>query len=56
MLFAPKLAQDSIIIHELAHLIELNHSEKYWKLVYKSMPDYDVYEKWLKTNNNNCDF
>jgi predicted metal-dependent hydrolase len=32
----------------LAHLIELNHSDKFWKLVSDAMPDYDKKEKWLK--------
>ncbi len=48
LLFAPDEVQDYVIIHELAHLIELNHSDKFWKLVSDAMPDYDKKEKWLK--------
>ncbi len=48
LLFAPDEVQDYVIIHELAHLIELNHSDKFWKLVSDAMPDYDTKEKWLK--------
>lgn len=29
-----------IVCHELAHLIELNHSKRYWKIVKEHMPDY----------------
>ena len=41
---------DSIIIHELCHIIEPNHKKEFWNLVYKYMPDYDKYDKWLKNN------
>lgn len=55
-LFAPPEVQDYVFIHELAHLIELNHSNRYWKLVRDVMPDYKEKEKWLKENNHLCDF
>ena len=42
---------DYIIIHELAHLKEMNHSRAFWDEVEKMMPDYKVHEKWLKENN-----
>ena len=48
LLFAPDEVQDYVIIHELAHLVELNHSDRFWKLVSDAMPDYDKKEKWLK--------
>lgn len=55
-LFAPPEVQDYIFVHELAHLIELNHSDRYWKIVRDVMPDYKEKEKWLKENNHLCDF
>lgn len=55
-LFAPSEVQDYVFIHELAHLIELNHSDRYWKLVRGVMPSYKEKEKWLKENNHLCDF
>lgn len=48
LLFAPDDVQDYVIIHELAHLIELNHSNRFWKLVSDAMPDFEKKEKWLK--------
>jgi len=36
------------VIHELCHLIEFNHSRRFWQLVEKQMPEYEVWKKWLK--------
>ncbi len=47
----PKFARDYIILHELMHLREMNHSERYWKLVANAFPDYQKAESWLRTNN-----
>lgn len=56
LLFAPKDVIDYVIIHELAHLIELNHSARFWNLVHKAMPSYKQKEKWLKMHGSSCDF
>lgn len=56
LLFAPDDVQDYVIIHELAHLVELNHSDRFWKLVSDAMPDYAQKEKWLKLNGHLCRF
>jgi len=56
LLFAPDEVQDYVILHELAHLVELNHSDRFWALVEKYMPDYQEKEKWLKVNRAKCDF
>jgi predicted metal-dependent hydrolase len=56
LLFAPDDVQDYVIIHELAHLVELNHSDRFWKLVSDAMPDYGEKEKWLKKNSHLCRF
>lgn len=56
LLFAPEDVQDYVILHELAHLVELNHSDRFWALVESHMPDYQEKEKWLKINRARCDF
>jgi len=56
LLFAPKEVQDYVILHELAHLVELNHSDRFWAIVERYMPDYQQKEKWLKANREKCDF
>lgn len=56
LLLAPRNVIDYVIIHELAHLIELNHSDRFWYWVSTAMPDYTVHEKWLKDNGHQCDF
>lgn len=49
-LFAPSEVLDYIIIHELAHLTERNHSPAFWALVERAMPSYKIQRKWLKAN------
>lgn len=56
LLFAPRAVQDYVILHELAHLVEMNHSDRFWALVEKYMPRYREAEKWLKANRAKCDF
>jgi predicted metal-dependent hydrolase len=56
LLFAPEDVIDYVIIHELAHLIEMNHSHRFWALVENAMPDYKEKEKWLKDNWQTCVF
>ena len=55
-LFAPQAVQDYVIIHELSHLKELNHSDRFWAVVKNAMPEYKKHEKWLKTNGHLCNF
>ena len=56
LLFAPEDVLEYVCIHELAHLIERNHSPKFWALVSKSMPDYRNKIDWLKLNGYKCCF
>lgn len=56
LLFAPQAVQDYVILHELAHLVEQNHSDRFWALVERHIPDYEVHEQWLKLHGGTCDF
>ncbi len=56
LLFAPQEVIDYVIIHELAHLIELNHSDRFWALVERADPGYKASEKWLKLYGEKCNF
>ncbi len=56
LLFAPEDVIDYVIIHELAHRKEMNHSSRFWKLVEDAMPNYKEKEKWLKEHGKTCDF
>jgi len=41
---------DYVIVHELAHIIDINHSPKFWRTVEKVLPNYEEQKKWLKFN------
>lgn len=56
LLFAPEEVQDYVMIHELAHLKEMNHSQKFWDLVAGAMPDFEEKENWLTQHGHSCDF
>ncbi len=45
----PPFVVDYLIVHELMHRREMNHSARYWKHVAQAFPDYRVAEKWLKS-------
>ncbi len=53
---APLYVIDYILIHELAHLQHMNHSERFWTLVRRYCPDYETSEKWLKEKQNALSF
>jgi len=44
----PSFVCDYIILHELMHLREMNHSPRFWRQVETVCPDYRVAEQWLK--------
>ena len=50
LIMAPPQALDYVVVHELCHLHEFNHSPRFWALVAAQLPDYEVWKKWLKTH------
>ena len=48
LLFLPPCLSDYIIVHELCHLKELNHSKRFWDLLGEAMPDYKTRQRELK--------
>ena len=48
LVMAPEPVINYVIIHELAHLKEMNHTEKFWKLVAEHCPRWRKHKRWLK--------
>lgn len=49
LMLAPKDVIDSVVVHELCHLKEMNHSKAFYNLLYGVFPDYAGCDRWLKT-------
>ncbi len=45
---APKEVVDYVILHEVAHLREMNHSKNFWRIVEEHMPNYKQHKLYLK--------
>lgn len=56
LLLAPKWVIEYVIVHEMSHLREMNHSKRFWAIVEKACPDYLKAEKWLKIHGSKCYF
>ena len=50
LLLAPPQVLDYVVVHELCHRKEMNHSPRFWAEVERILPDYRVHKKWLKDN------
>ncbi len=48
LMMTPEAVMDYVVVHELCHRLEMNHSVRFWKLVEKVLPDYKDTKKWLK--------
>lgn len=44
---APLKVIEYVVIHEMCHMVHLNHDRSFWRLVGKIQPDYEQQEKWL---------
>ncbi len=50
LVLAPLDIVDYVVVHELAHLRELNHSKDFWRIVQRYCPDFKQRRKWLREN------
>ncbi len=50
LIMCPIEVVDYIVVHELCHTVEKNHSKKFWARVEAVLPNYKAQEKWLKDN------
>ena len=50
LILMPPAILDYVVVHELAHRIEMNHSPRFWAQVERILPDYRERRRWLKEN------
>lgn len=50
LIMAPPEVLSYVAAHEVAHLVEMNHSPDFWRLVAQTLPDYKAQRRWLKEN------
>lgn len=49
---APEPVLDYVVVHELCHRLEMNHSPAFWKLVEGMIPDHKARRQWLNDHGN----
>ncbi|MCD7783298.1 MAG: M48 family metallopeptidase [Firmicutes bacterium] len=47
LMLCPPEVVDYVVVHELCHIVHMNHSEEYWAEVERVMPDYKEHKSWL---------
>ena len=50
LVLMPEKIQDYLVVHELAHRLEMNHSAAFWAVVERILPDYRERQRWLREN------
>lgn len=50
LMLTPPEVIDYVVVHELCHRLEMNHSKAFWSQVERVLPDYKQARRWLKTN------
>ena len=56
LILAPPEALTYVVIHELCHLKDFNHSPRFWAEVRARMPEYEAWKKWLHTHGKELTF
>lgn len=49
-IMAPSPVLDYIIVHEMCHMVHMNHSKEFWNLLKRVLPEYEQWKEWLKNN------
>ncbi|HRS82618.1 MAG TPA: SprT family zinc-dependent metalloprotease [Smithellaceae bacterium] len=55
LIMAPPQAVDYVVVHEMMHIREKNHSSKFWNLVLEVIPDYKMQRLWLREHQRDLD-
>ena len=50
LMLCPEEVRDYVVVHELCHRKEMNHSDRFWRELARVLPDYEKHRKWLKAN------
>ena len=50
LMLAPPEVLDAVVVHELAHRKEMNHSDRFYAVIREVYPDYPKWNRWLKEN------
>jgi predicted metal-dependent hydrolase len=50
LILAPPFVLDYVAAHEVAHLLEMNHSDRFWARVEETLPTMEKGREWLRVN------
>ena len=56
LIYAPEFVRRYVILHELAHLKHMDHSDRFWSLVEQMCPDFNRAKAYLKKHEGSIDF